>query len=309
MVEMAPTTPPAHVDLASALQGQGLFSEAEAEYRSALDLVGLNRDSTWERACVGLAVVVAAQDRADEALELLTRSTAEASSPFTGKMMLVHYHGYRRDWAGVGRELLAAAEASDDEYASIHPMRAAAAFVLAGDVEGYRRACAVMLERYGDTTVPFEADRVAKTCCLSRHFDGDLSQIERLAEIAVAGQEQHSWYVYFALSRCLTALRAGEWEEALRWSRTCRDRAPTFATTAAPGRLVEALAQQRLGRHEESQQALAAALEMRNSPEALSAAEEPLQATWGDWMIFDALRADIEELLTPESPGSPPPRD
>jgi serine/threonine-protein kinase len=297
MIEIAPTTPPAHVDLASALQGQGLLAEAEAEYRTALDLVGSSRDTAWERACVGLAVVAAAQGRADEALQELNRSTGEASSPFAGKMMLVHYHGYRRDWAGVGHALLAATEAATDEYVSIHPMRAAAAFVLAGDVEGYRRACAFMLERYGDTTVPFEADRVVKTCCLSRHYGGDLSQIQRLAEIAVTGQEQHSWYVYFALSRSLAALRAGEWEEALRWSRNCRERSPTFATTAAPAWLVDALAQQRLGHADESRQALAAALEMRNTPTAVAASEDPLQVTWGDWMIFDALRMDIEALL------------
>jgi tetratricopeptide (TPR) repeat protein len=295
--EIAPDTAAVHVDLASVLQGRGAYMEAEAEYRTALALVGASRATVWERASEGLAVVVAAQGRADEAVEELTRSTAEASSPFAGRMMLVHYHGYRRDWAGVGRELLAATEASTDEYVSIQPMRAAAAFVLAGDVEGYRQACAVMLERYGDTTVPFEADRVVKTCCLSRHFDGDLLQIQRLADIAVTGQEQHAWYVYFALSRSLAAMRGGEWEEALRWSRNCRERSPTFATTAAPAWLVDALAQQRLGRADESRQALAAALAMRNAPTAVSAAEEPLQVTWGDWMIFDALRADVEALL------------
>jgi hypothetical protein len=154
-----------------------------------------------------------------------------------------------------------------------------------------------MLERYGDTSVAAEADRTAKACCLSRHFDGDLSQVQRLAEFAVAGQEQHSWYVYFALSRGLAALRAGEWEEALSWSRNCRERAPTFTITAAPAWLVDALAQQRLGRPDESRQALAAALEMRNSTAALFAAEEPMQATWGDWLIFDALRMDIEALM------------
>ena len=295
--EIAPNTPAVHVDLASALQGRGAYREAEAEYRTALDLVGASRETVWERASEGLAVVVAAQGRASEAVEGLTRSTAEASSPFAGRMMLVHYHGYRRDWAGVGRELLAATEVSTDEYVSIHPMRAAAAFVLAGDVEGYRRACAVMLERYGDTTVPSEADRTVKTCCLSRHYGGDLSQIQRLADIAVTGQEQHSWYVYYALSRSLAALRAGEWEDALHWSQRCRERSPTFATTAAPAWLVDALAQQRLGRADESRQAFAAALEMRNAPAAAFAADDPLQATWGDWLIFDAIRADIEALL------------
>jgi hypothetical protein len=38
-------------------------------------------------------------------------------------------------------------------------------------------------------------------------------------------------------------------------------------------------------------------MEMRNSTSALFAAEEPMQVTWGDWLIFDALRMDIEALL------------
>jgi hypothetical protein len=152
-----------------------------------------------------------------------------------------------------------------------------------------------MLERHHETSNPDDADRTVKACCLSRHFAGDLAQVQRLAEVAVRGQENHSWYVYFALARGMAALRAGDWNQALEWSQRSRERAPTFVQTAGPVLLIESLANHRLGHAEESRKALTAAIAMREA--SAYEAENPFDANWGDWLIFDALRADVELLL------------
>jgi hypothetical protein len=208
----------------------------------------------------------------------------------------VRYHAAGRDWPALAESEVALAEvAPNDDLSTIHTMHAAAAFVLAEDEDGYREACRLMLEKHGRTTQPAYADRTVKSCCLSRRFDGDIAAVLRLADVAVTDQEQHSWYVYFTLARGLAALRAGEWNDALRWARLTRDRAPNFDVTAAPARLVEALAQRRLDRPEESRQALAAAIEIRRQNAA--AAEDPFASGWGEWMLFDALRADVEVML------------
>jgi len=295
MTKIAPGSASAHADLASTLLGQQRFVEAESEYRDALQRYGSQHTVTQERACVGLAVAVAAQGNAEQALDELTRLAADATDESRRQAMFIQYHAFRQDWSAVGRAYLAAMSTATDDYGSVDAMRAAAAFLRGDDVAGYREACATMLKRYGETANPADADRTVKACCLSRHFDGDLSQVQRLADVAVRGQEQHSWYVYFALARGLAALRAGDWNGALRWSGISRQRSPTFVQTAGPDLLVDALAHRRLEHADESREALAAAIAMRDAHAA--EAEDPFDSTWGDWLVFDALRADIEALL------------
>jgi len=295
MLEIAPGVSGPHFDLASTLLAQERHAEAEAEYRRGMELLEDRGTISWERACVGLAVAIAGQGRPEQALEELTRLAADAAAEDRRQTMFIQYHASRRDWTAVGRSYLSAYVAASDEYASVHAMRAAAAFLRGGDVSGYRETCATMLRAYAETMNPADADRTVKACCLSRHFDGDLLSVQKLAEVAVDGQERHSWYVYFALARGLAALRAGAWDDALHWSGVSRRRAPTFVQTAGPDFLIDAQAQQRLGHAEESRQALAEAVALRDAHAA--EAEDPFDTTWGDWLVFDALRADIESML------------
>jgi tetratricopeptide (TPR) repeat protein len=294
--ELNPADPGGHVFLGTVLVRLDRPAEAEAEFRVALERLGESRGYHWDRAAVGLALALAAQDKVEQAISELQQLAEGAPSVFAGQYLLVRYHGARRDWPALAESEVALAEVAPNEDGStIHTMHAAAAFVLAEDEDGYREACRVMLEKYGRSTNPAHADRTVKACCLSRRFDGDVAAVLRLADVAVTDQEQHSWYVYFTLARALAALRAGEWNDALRWSRVTRDRSQNFTITAAPARLVEALAQRRLGHPDEAREALAAAIEMRRRNAA--SAQDPFESGWGEWLLFDALHADVEVML------------
>jgi len=294
-VELIPKSANPHVDLGSTLLGQERYPEAEAEFRVALDLLGGQRTIGWQYSVVGRAVAVAAQGNPEQALEELRRRVTEAPGERERHRMIIGYHAFRREWSEVGRANMSAWQEATDDFASVYSMRAAAAFLLGNDVAGYREVCSRMLDRHRETSNPVDADRTVKACCLSRHFDGDLAQVQRLAELAVRGQENHSWYVYFALARGMAALRTGDWNQALEWTRKSREQAPTFVQTAAPDSLIESLAHHRLGHAEESRQALTAAIAMREA--SAYEAENPFDANWGEWLIFDALQADIESLL------------
>src|SRR5581483_7617517 len=89
--------------------------------------------------------------------------------------------------------------------------QAAALRLYTGDVEGYRRACRELLERFGTAEQPEIAERVAKTCLLRPDAAGVPDRVERLADRAVAGTEQHPYYRYFRLTKALADSRAGRY--------------------------------------------------------------------------------------------------
>jgi WD40 repeat protein/serine/threonine protein kinase/tetratricopeptide (TPR) repeat protein len=56
--------------------------------------------------------------------------------------------------------------------------------LMAGDLEGYRRACKEMAAIFGETTVPSDAEVLARTCILGPDALGDAARVVRLAERA-----------------------------------------------------------------------------------------------------------------------------
>jgi hypothetical protein len=87
----------------------------------------------------------------------------------------------------------------------------------AGDVGGYRRACQELVKQFGDTDDPVIAERAAKACLLLPDALGaaDSERVQRLAERAVTGTEEHGYYCFFVLAKGLADYRASRYAEAV----------------------------------------------------------------------------------------------
>src|SRR5213075_2142707 len=66
---------------------------------------------------------------------------------------------------------------------------AAPVYLYAGDVEGYRRACRELVQRFGTSQTPEVGERVAKASLLEAEPKGDLDLFARLIGRAAAQGE------------------------------------------------------------------------------------------------------------------------
>jgi tetratricopeptide (TPR) repeat protein len=89
----------------------------------------------------------------------------------------------------------------------------ALARLAAGDLTGYRSECAAMLQRFGQTDKPEDANWVAWTCALHSDAVKDLHQPVQIAERAVGVDPKNISHT-FALGA--TLYRAGRFAEAIK---------------------------------------------------------------------------------------------
>jgi len=112
-----------------------------------------------------------------------------------------------------GRELVPllrrAVDESPDDPSLRH--RSALALVLAGDREGYRRACAATLEHYGPSEDPLIGE-AARACLVGPDAMDDPSVPRRLAETALSREPKSPW-LHYVLG--LADFRAGQYQGAV----------------------------------------------------------------------------------------------
>jgi WD40 repeat protein/tetratricopeptide (TPR) repeat protein len=161
----------------------------------------------------------------------------------------------RRGWAAaeVGRWAEAAAayaRACELRGPEEGLLRAQAHACLAGgDHAGYRRCCAKLLEKYGATTDPLQANNVAWTCALTPHAVDHFDPVLALSRKAVAGRPNS--YPDLNTLGCVL-LRAGRPEEAvvkLKESLALRSRG---GIPAVSDELLLALASRKRGQADEA---------------------------------------------------------
>src|SRR5205085_280855 len=98
----------------------------------------------------------------------------------------------------------------------------AAVRLLAGDADGYRQACARVLELFGKTKEPRTAYLTARACVLGPNGVADRAEPVRLAEQAVAADPRVAWSLH---TLGLAHYRAGQFERARLRSEDSLDRA------------------------------------------------------------------------------------
>jgi tetratricopeptide (TPR) repeat protein len=180
-----------------------------------------------------------------------------------------------------------------------------------GDVEGYRQASRDMLARFESATLPEIWERTAKTCLLTADGAGELKRALALAERAVSGNERHTLYWYFQLTKALAEYRAGNLDLAQGWldkfqSRTQADPEGRYAPFFATGHAVGALIQHGQKRPAEAATSLAKAQALVDETMPDGSASRPLAFDWDDWLRARLLTREAAAALAGAKTGEQP---
>jgi serine/threonine protein kinase/Tfp pilus assembly protein PilF len=120
-------------------------------------------------------------------------------------------HAASGHWGPAARDLAQALKLNPADAASWYLL--ACLRLRAGDVAGYRKACATALKQFGGTTAADAADWAAWACVLAPEAMPDRAGPVRLAERAVATAAGNSRYL---TTLGVALYRAGRWKEAIR---------------------------------------------------------------------------------------------
>jgi hypothetical protein len=173
-----------------------------------------------------------------------------------------------------------------------------------GDEAGYRRVCREMLDRFGDSDIPYLVERTAKTCALAPAGVDDPNVLVGLADRALEGHETHAMYWYYLLAKGMAEFRAGHDALAVhflqRTSPSVFRAAPWDATIFS----VLAMASHRLGQAQAASNMLEGTrtiLDGRFAPAEDGAAE--LETMEHDWMHAQILYREAAATLAEPAPG------
>jgi hypothetical protein len=176
-----------------------------------------------------------------------------------------------------------------------------------GDLDGYRQASRDMLARFQSSTLPEVWDRTARTCLLSADGAGELARALALSERAASGQERHTLYLYFQLTKALAEYRAANLAAAQTWldkfqSRTLLDPEGRLAPYIATGHAVGALIQHGQKRPAEAAASLAKAQALVDETMPDGSASRPLAFDWDDWLRARLLTREATTTLAGAAP-------
>ena len=242
--------------------------------REALAQLPAGEREQWQRLWAGVAALLS-----DEPLKL-------------GRS-----HAALREW-GPAAECYARSmqqRPTDDSHAWFEY---AAVLLLSGDREGYRRACAHMVERCGQAPEMRPSFLVARACTLAPDSVADAAAPERLAREELAAG--HSWLL---IEQAALHYRAGRPQEAVPVLKQSLRRGPRPGQTVLIW-LWLALANQRLGKAEEARRWLGQAQALLDplGDRLPGRAEEELGLHLHNWLEAHALRREAEAVIRPAGP-------
>jgi WD40 repeat protein/tetratricopeptide (TPR) repeat protein len=165
----------------------------------------------------------------------------------------------------------------------------------AGDGQGYRKACALLLDRFGQTRDPAEANALARACAFAPAALPGPARPVPLAELAVRSQP-HNHAFLNTLGAVL--YRAGRFEEAVQKLKEGAAREGNGGT--AWDFFVLAMACHRLNRAGEARDWLARAAAWMDR-----AGDTSRVMTWDQRLELQLLRREATELLGEKAEGAP----
>jgi serine/threonine protein kinase/tetratricopeptide (TPR) repeat protein len=274
-----------------ALMNKGEPAQAVAYLRRAVEI-----NPRYAQGQYNLAEALADMGRCDEAIACFSKACELEPNYSVGHMRIARGCARTKKWSDAAAAFDRALESDDKDFDGW--MLAAAVRAVMGDVPGYTRICHGMLGRFGDTDNPQGAERTAKACLLMPNgLDAaDFDMVQKLADRAVTGNEQHGYYGFFAMAKGLADYRAGRCEGAIKWIELSGLN-PNGIHWDAIKFAVVAMAHDGLGRSEQAKAALASAQAcMEKMPDP---AKGQLFGTdnWHDWLHAQILYREAEALL------------
>jgi tetratricopeptide (TPR) repeat protein len=164
-----------------------------------------------------------------------------------------------------------------------------------GRLDTYRELRRRSLERFGHTTDPFVADKIAKAFLLLPCSGHGLGTAAKMAEIAVSAPD-HEMITWFRFGKGLAEYRQGHFASSVDWmQKVLSDPDPSFNRDAGAW-IVQAMAQHEMNLINKARAALAKALEIMDTklPKLDSG---NLGDSWMDWIATHALLAEAKALI------------
>jgi serine/threonine protein kinase/Flp pilus assembly protein TadD len=300
---------------AKALKEKGALEEAVAAFREASrlkpDEAGIYVN--WGNAllfCGALEEAIAAYDQAFATLKRISVQQPRPASFLPLLRIAAAWRArafFRLERFGEAEQTYAKAlelEPSDNwAWHHIAPLR-----LYLGDVEGYRRVCGEMLERFSHTADLAVAERTAQDCLLAPDAVPDLRPVMQLADRAVTGTQHHTGYRYFLLTRGMADYRAGQFANALDWLNQSLSlaREPRYGSESelvARTYLFLAMAHHRLGHADQARHALDQARQRIQSTYKATSGGKP--RTLEVPLAYEISRKEAEALIQVKAKAGP----
>jgi tetratricopeptide (TPR) repeat protein len=247
-IEIAPRYATAYNCLGNALLEQFKFDAAIVAYRTAIKL---DPDATHVHNNLGLAL--AGQNKLDDAIAAYRKATEYDSANWNVYSRLGEAYARRGQWdqsaVAYGRALALDTKATQEIAHNPDPGQLAyqgPRLLLADDTDGYRRLCARVIGKHGDTRDPPTAYLVARLCALAPGMVPEPARLVQIAEQAVRAAR----LPHYLHTLGLVHYRAGQFDDAI--VHLHNSRAGKWNANAANW-IVLAMAYQRCGRTEEAQ--------------------------------------------------------
>src|SRR5439155_14889716 len=206
-----------------------------------------------------------------------------------------------KDWSSAAEKLFSACQSASS--ASGHWQQGAAALLMTGDADGYRRLCQDMIERFAMSESLNDHERTIKTCLLQPGAV-DLGQLPTTTVFNALddGKVAAGLVPWATAARAMFALRGGEWAKAIELAGRASE-GNVAQQLRALCLLVTAIARHRQGDDKFAKQQLALATQLIDAaaPGLTAGTLEYPRAVkipaWGDWVNCEILRREAAKLL------------
>ena len=208
----------------------------------------------------------------------------------------------RGQWKSALTNYSIVAQLMPDDSFAFHQL--AALFLKTGDIEGYRRHCQRLAQKFGDTSDPNMAERTVKACLIVTNSGVDLATMSKLAEVAAAAGPGHRDYPFFQFAKGLTEFRQARFTSAVEWLK------PVAAELGHPNRAVQAsmvlaMAQHHLNQTDEARETFNRGIELAERRVPGSNGPIP-ENNWNDWIFVHRLMEEAKALIAPNSANAAP---
>jgi serine/threonine protein kinase/Tfp pilus assembly protein PilF len=199
----------------------------------------------------------------------------------------------RGQWQGAAADFAKAIEFDPGNHEVWHEL--APLLVASGELEVYREHCRKSAERFGKSSDPFTAERIAKDCLILPASGADLDVVAKMADTAAA-ITNHWATPWFQLVKGLAEYRQGRLTAAVEWMNKALTEAGKEMERDVQAYMVLAMAQYQLKLADEAQAAFVRGAEIERM-KLLKFENGDLGGYWQDWIIAHALMREARAMI------------
>jgi serine/threonine protein kinase len=261
------------------------------------------------------AAVLLNQNRLKEADELLaqiprTQETLEGAAVFRS---LGDWNALQSRWPQAADRLevlLRVGQIESGDISTLDYTRCSSALIENGDMTRYENFRSMAIKHFAGTADPVVADRIVKINLLVPADKSVMDSLKPLAEFALKSVSDTNTYLedwmipWRCVSLALWEYRHGDYNAAATWCHQCLGYGTQNGSRTATARVILAMADKKLNRHEDARSELTQSAELINNKfkSGLDYGNSN-QGFWFDWILARILAREAAILIE----GRPPP--